>query len=109
MAGIVRTGLAAALCLAAAASAFAQQRSREPLPITPGNSERPALSEQATVAKANAALNSLSTMSADFSQVSGDGRRLTGLVYVQRPGKLRFEYNKPSTLEIVSDGSTVPF
>ena len=80
---------------------------REPMPITPGATERPALNEQAAVARANAALNSLVTMSADFSQVSGDGRRLTGLVYVQRPGRLRFEYNKPSTLEIVSDGATV--
>ncbi|TDR84525.1 LolA family protein [Enterovirga rhinocerotis] len=66
-----------------------------------------ALDTQTAVARANAALNSFQTMSASFSQVGGEGRRITGTVWVQRPGKLRFEYNKPSTLEVVSDGSTV--
>ena len=68
---------------------------------------RPALSDRAAIDKANAALNSVTTMSADFAQVGGDRRRLTGTLYLQRPGKLRFEYNKPSTQEVVSDGSTV--
>ena len=62
---------------------------------------------QAAVEKANAALNSFSTMSATFSQVGAEGGRLSGTVWVQRPGKLRFEYEKPSTMEVVSDGSTV--
>ena len=35
------------------------------------------------------------------------GRQVSGVLYLQRPGKLRFEYNKPSTMEVVSDGSTV--
>ncbi len=65
------------------------------------------LSDKQIVEKANAALNSVTSMAADFTQVGGDGRRFTGVLYVQRPGKLRFEYAKPSTLEIVSDGSTV--
>lgn len=77
----------------------------EPLAITPkaatgGN-------DAAIVARANAALNSVTSMSAEFSQTGGEGRRLSGTVYVQRPGKLRFEYDKPSTLEVVSDGTTV--
>lgn len=65
------------------------------------------MDSQTAIEKANAALNSFSTMSATFSQVGGDGGRLSGTVWVQRPGKLRFEYNKPSVLEVVSDGSTV--
>jgi len=65
------------------------------------------LSDRQIVEKANAALNSVTSMAADFTQVGGDGRRLTGILYLQRPGKLRFEYAKPSTLEVVSDGSTV--
>ena len=62
---------------------------------------------QTAIEKANAALNSFSTLSASFQQVGGEGGRLTGTVWVQRPGKLRFEYNKPSAMEVVSDGSTV--
>ncbi len=65
------------------------------------------LSDKQIVEKANAALNAVTSMAADFTQVGGDGRKLTGIMYLQRPGKLRFEYEKPSTLEIVSDGSTV--
>lgn len=77
-----------------------------PLVITPvaGPST---LSDKAIVDKANAALNAISTLSADFTQTGGDGRRTTGLLYLQRPGKLRFEYDAPSTMEVVSDGSTV--
>ena len=65
------------------------------------------LSDKQIVEKANAALNAVTSMAADFTQVGGDGRKQTGLLYMQRPGKLRFEYEKPSTLEVVSDGSTV--
>jgi outer membrane lipoprotein-sorting protein len=65
------------------------------------------LSDRQIVDKANAALNGVTSMAADFTQIGGDGRKLTGILYLQRPGKLRFEYAKPSTLEIVSDGSTV--
>lgn len=92
--------------IAVAAAVLALPASaRSPVPIAPA-AEKPVANPQAVVERANAALNSVNTMSAEFSQVSG-GRRLTGLVYVQRPGKLRFEYDKPSTLEVVSDGSTV--
>ena len=65
------------------------------------------LSDRQIVEKANATLNAVTSMAADFTQVGGDGRKLGGIMYLQRPGKLRFEYEKPSTLEIVSDGSTV--
>jgi outer membrane lipoprotein-sorting protein len=65
------------------------------------------LTDRQIVEKANAALNAVTSMSADFRQVGGDGRTHTGILYLQRPGKLRFEYEKPSTLEVVSDGSTV--
>ena len=68
---------------------------------------RAAPGEREIVAKASAMLNGISTLVADFNQVGGDGRRFTGTLSLQRPGKVRFEYDKPSTLEIVSDGSTV--
>ena len=83
-------------------------RPEAPLPVIQAAApDRPALTDKAIVEKANAALNSVTSMTADFTQVGADGRKLTGIMYLQRPGKLRFEYQKPSTLEIVSDGSTV--
>jgi outer membrane lipoprotein-sorting protein len=104
-----RTALIGAAALASLLSApvLGAPKGGEPLVITPAATDKPALNERAIIERANAALNATTTLSADFTQVSGDGRRLTGLVYVQRPGKLRFEYAKPSTLEVVSDGSTV--
>ncbi len=58
------------------------------------------------IERVNAALNRLDVMSADFVQMSG-GRQLTGQLHLQKPGKLRFDYDAPSPLEIISDGSTV--
>jgi outer membrane lipoprotein-sorting protein len=65
------------------------------------------LSERAIVERANAYLNGLSSLVANFVQIGGDGRRLTGTLYVQRPGKLRFEYDAPATIEIIADGTSV--
>src|SRR4051812_519035 len=65
------------------------------------------LSDRAIVERANAYFNGLTTLVANFVQVGGDGRRLTGTLYVQRPGKLRFEYDPPATIEVIADGSAV--
>jgi outer membrane lipoprotein-sorting protein len=59
------------------------------------------------IEKANAYLNQTTTMIADFVQISGDGRRSEGRLLLQKPGKLRFEYAAPATLDIVADGTSV--
>jgi outer membrane lipoprotein-sorting protein len=61
----------------------------------------------AAVQKANAYFNAASSMIGDFVQISPDGTRSEGKIFVQRPGKLRFEYNPPATLEVVADGLSV--
>jgi outer membrane lipoprotein-sorting protein len=61
---------------------------------------------QVAIQKANAYFNSVTTMVGDFVQISGD-RRSEGKIYVQKPGKLRFEYADPASLDIIADGSTV--
>lgn len=64
--------------------------------------------DQATaIAKANAWFNANLTMVADFVQLGADGKRTDGKLYVQRPGRLRFEYARPATLEIIADGTSV--
>jgi outer membrane lipoprotein-sorting protein len=65
------------------------------------------LTDGEIVERANAFFNSLGTLVADFIQIGGDGRRLGGTLYLQRPGKVRFEYDPPSTLEVIADGSSV--
>jgi len=65
------------------------------------------LSDQDILERANAYFTGLGTLVADFTQVGGDGRRLGGTLYLQRPGKLRFEYDPPATLEVIADGTSV--
>ena len=59
------------------------------------------------VERANTYFNGIGSLVGDFVQIGGDGRRLSGKLYLQRPGKLRFEYDAPATIEVISDGSAV--
>ena len=59
------------------------------------------------VEKANAWFNASPTMVSDFVQIGADGRRTEGKLYVLKPGRLRFEYASPATLEIIADGTSV--
>ncbi len=52
-------------------------------------------------------LQSLATVSARFEQTAPDGQVTHGTLYMQRPGKARFEYDPPARMLIVSDGRTV--
>ncbi len=55
----------------------------------------------------NGYLNGMRGMQADFIQMAPDGRRFGGILYLLRPGRMRFEYHPPATLEVVSDGRSV--
>jgi outer membrane lipoprotein-sorting protein len=65
------------------------------------------LTDKQIVERANTYFNGITSLVGDFVQVGGDGRRLTGKLYLQRPGKIRFEYDAPATLEVIADGSSV--
>ena len=66
-----------------------------------------AIDAATVIAQANAYFNDDATMIAKFTQIGGDGRRTDGQLLVDRPGKMRFAYAPPATLEIVADGSSV--
>ena len=97
-----------------AAPAKAPLPSPEPLvtaaaPTVLASSKQPAkpLSEKEIVERANAYFNGITSLTGDFVQIGGEGRRLAGKLYLQRPGKIRFEYDAPATLEVIADGSSV--
>ena len=46
----------------------------------------------------------LNTLKADFIQVSPSGNISSGKIFIDLPGKLRIDYNKPSNLLITSQG-----
>lgn len=61
----------------------------------------------AAIARANLTLNAVQRLQGRFVQTSPDGGRAGGAFYLQRPGKLRFQYDPPASLLIVADGSVV--
>jgi outer membrane lipoprotein-sorting protein len=66
----------------------------------------PLIGEQqdAAVKRINDYFNNLNSIQGNFEQVDSNNKRATGRFYVQRPGKLRFDYAPPSTLRLVADG-----
>ena len=64
-------------------------------------------SQRALIDRVNVYLMSIQMLTGDFVQVGSDGRRVEGKLYLQKPGRIRFEYNPPSPIELVADGSSV--
>ena len=55
-------------------------------------------------------LQNLKILKADFSQTNPDGTISSGTILIKRPGRMRFEYNKPDkTLVLVSAGALAIF
>jgi outer membrane lipoprotein-sorting protein len=52
-------------------------------------------------------LSSMQTLIGNFVQIGPDGGRTEGTFYIQKPGKVRFQYNPPSPIDIIADGSSV--
>jgi outer membrane lipoprotein-sorting protein len=63
--------------------------------------------QKAQAAKISSYLSSLQTLVGNFVQVGPDGSKTKGQFYIQKPGKVRFEYEAPNPTAIVADGSMV--
>jgi len=63
--------------------------------------------QRALLDKVSTYLSSVQTMVGNFVQIGPDGGRAEGTFYIQKPGKVRFEYNPPSPIELIADGSSV--
>jgi outer membrane lipoprotein-sorting protein len=63
--------------------------------------------QRTQVDKASAYLSSLQQLVGNFVQIGPDGSRVKGEFYIQKPGKIRFEYDPPSPIQIVADGESV--
>lgn len=74
--------------------------------LTPAQAQTGGLSapDRALVERAGAYLNTLKAARGRFTQTDPNGRTTTGSFALKRPGKVRFEYDKPSGLLIVADG-----
>jgi outer membrane lipoprotein-sorting protein len=63
--------------------------------------------QKAQAARVSATLSSLQSLVGNFVQVGPDGTKTTGDFYIQKPGKMRFEYDAPNPIAIVADGQTL--
>ncbi|MBW8754162.1 MAG: outer membrane lipoprotein carrier protein LolA [Sphingomonadales bacterium] len=57
--------------------------------------------------QAVAALRGITTMRADFTQTDRNGQRVTGVLTLKRPGRIRFQYQQGVPMLIVSDGKAL--
>lgn len=62
----------------------------------------PTTADQALISKIQTYLNGLTALTANFLQVAADGSTRTGKAWLQRPGKMRFEYDPPDAQLLVA-------
>lgn len=63
--------------------------------------------QRAIVNRVSSYLSSVRLLSGDFVQIGADGRRTKGQFYIQKPGRVRFEYEPPSPIDIIANGRDV--
>ncbi|MBA4786867.1 MAG: outer membrane lipoprotein carrier protein LolA [Brevundimonas sp.] len=63
--------------------------------------------DRAVVQRAQTYLQGLTSAQGTFVETGPGGQRREGRFYLQRPGKMRFEYTNPAGLLVVSDGYNV--
>ena len=69
----------------------------------------PALADKLSLNAISAYLNGIVNATSDFTQVNDDGSLSTGTLYIKRPGRMRFDYNPPEQLLVMSGGGQVGF
>lgn len=62
-------------------------------------------SELTNILKIENFLNSIETINTRFTQISDNGKIETGTLLIQKPGKMRFEYDPPSNNIVMSSGA----
>jgi hypothetical protein len=63
--------------------------------------------QRAVIERIEKYLSGTQILSGQFVQVGPDGRRTQGEFHIQKPGKVRFDYDPPSPIDIIADGETV--
>lgn len=79
-------------------------------PAAPGAATDPSdfsIGEIAAIDLVNGYINDIRTIQGNFVQTAPDGEVTEGRFFLERPGKLKFEYAAPSELSVTSDGSWV--
>lgn len=75
----------------------------QPAQQQPGGAQSPT-DKSASLQKVNTYFNNLKSLKGGFVQTEADNSQKRGKFYIERPGKIRFDYAPPSRLHIISDG-----
>ncbi len=95
---IGRLGAALAVLACAVLPAFADAATApHPVRLSP--------EDKVLVSQIETYLNGITTVEAGFVQMSAQGQYAKGRFYLQRPGRMRFEYEPPTPYLLVSDGT----
>ena len=78
-------------------------------PLLTGGAVRAQGADPALLAQIEAYLNGIHTLKARFLQVGPDGRTTRGTAWLERPGRMRFEYDKPTPLLLVAGNGMLVF
>ena len=65
--------------------------------------------DKADIARVEGYLNSVSTMKASFQQFTESEGLAFGRIYLRRPGRLRVEYDPPSEILLIADGTLLSY
>ena len=90
--------LAASAWLALVPPAFAQ---------TGTEAKKVAMSNEETVEALSDHFAAVPTMTGEFLQFGPNGDQTGGTFYISRPGRIRFNYEQTSPVEVISNGKTV--
>ncbi len=107
----IRQGVWATLLGLSLASTAMGARAQVPVQTQPEAPAAAALSpaDRGWVQRLQATLGAITTLRARFLQIAPDGRTTQGRVWLDRPGRMRFEYDKPSPLLLVAGGGKMVF
>ena len=92
------------LAIGGLASGGATETESAPAAATPAAA---AQQSAETLARLEAYLNQITTLHARFVQVSSNGAFAEGDLYLDRPGRLRFEYDPPHPALLIANGVTL--
>ena len=69
----------------------------------------PAAAQSGDLATVQRHLQSITTMTADFSQTDRNGKVLNGVLTLKQPGRIRFQYQQGVPILIVAEGGALTF
>ncbi len=73
-------------------------------PLAAGETSQLSDQDRLDIAQVEQYLNGINTLHARFVQISSNGALAEGALYVDRPGRMRFEYDPPHPIVMIANG-----